>query len=184
MMKKIILLSIIGVFTFACVDFNRDHLLQKVAKMDQQLLEIEGKLKDERLNEVSAIKLKTMQTELRIKQNLHLDTIDIALAKKLDAYKVMRRSIKPMLQQYLKVREGIKEEKRVLKQLRKDIKEGRGERNRYVEYIRFERQKVRQLSSLTTDYLRTKEQFFKDYARLYPPIEAFSYSLLQKKQNR
>jgi hypothetical protein len=108
----------------------------------------------------------------------------MALAKKLDAYKVMRRSIKPMLQQYLKVREGIKEEKRVLKQLRKDIKEGRGERNRYAEYIRFERQKVQQLSTLTTEYLRTKEKFFNDYARLYPPIEAFSYTLLQKKQNR
>jgi hypothetical protein len=136
------------------------------------------------MNDVSAIKLKTMQTELRIKQNLYLDTIDMALAKKLDAYKVMRRSIKPMLQQYLKVREGIKEEKRVLKQLRKDIKEGRGERNRYAEYIRFERQKVQQLSTLTTEYLRTKEQFFEDYASMYPPIEAFSYTLLQKKQNR
>ena len=89
-----------------------------------------------------------------------------------------------MLQQYLKVKEGIKEEKRVLKQLRKDINEGRGERNRYAEYIRFERQKVSQLSSLTTEFLRTKEQFFKDYALLYPPIEAFSRTLLQKKQNR
>mgnify|MGYP000247283509 FL=1 len=89
-----------------------------------------------------------------------------------------------MLQQYLKVKEGIKEEKRVLKQLRKDINEGRGERNRYAEYIRFERQKVSQLSSLTTEFLRAKEQFFKDYALLYPPIEAFSRTLLQKKQNR
>jgi hypothetical protein len=184
MIKKFVLLTFIGVFTFACVDFNREQLLQKVAKMDQQLLDLEGKIKDERMNDVSAIKLKTMQTELRIKQNLHLDTIDMALAKKLDAYKVMRRSIKPMLQQYLKVREGIKEEKRVLKQLHKDIKEGRGARNRYAEYIRFERRKVSQLGALTTEYLRTKEQFFKDYARLYPPIEAFSRTLLQKKQNR
>ena len=71
-----------------------------------------------------------------------------------------------------------------MKQLRKDINEGRGERNRYAEYIRFERQKVSQLSSLTTEFLRTKEQFFKDYALLYPPIEAFSRTLLQKKQNR
>lgn len=183
-MKKFILLSFVGVLTFACVDFNRDQLLHKVAKLDQQLVDLEGKLQDERMNDVATIKLNTMQTELRIKQNLHLDTIDMALAKKLDAYKVMRRSIKPMLQQYLKVREGIKEEKRVLKQLSKDIKEGRGERNRYAEYIRFERRKVRQLSSLTTEYLRLKEQFFKDYARLYPPIEAFSRTLLQKKQNR
>lgn len=183
-MKKFILLSVVGLLTFACVDFNRDQLLQKVSKMDQHLLVLEDKLKDERMHDIATIKLNTMQTELRVKQNLHLDTINMELAKKLDAYKVMRRSIKPMLQQYLKVREGIKEEKRVLKQLTKDIKEGRGERNRYAEYISFERQKVSQLSSLTTDYLRSKEQFFKDYARLYPPIEAFSRTLLQKNQNR
>ena len=183
-MKNYILLLVVGLLTFACVDFNRDQLLQKVSKMDQHLLVLEDKLKDERMNDVATIKLNTMQTELRVKQNLHLDTINMELAKKLDAYKVMRRSIKPMLQQYLKVREGIKEEKRVLKQLTKDIKEGRGERNRYAEYVRFERQKVSQLSSLTTEYLRSKEQFFKDYARLYPPIEAFSRTLLQKNQNR
>lgn len=183
-MKKFILLSFVGVLTFACVDFNRDQLLQKVAKMDKHLIVLEGKLKDERMNELSAIKLNTMQTELRVKQNLHLDTIDLALAKKLDAFKVMRKSIKPMMQQYLQVKEGIKEERRVLKQLRGDIKEGRGERNRYGEYLRFERKKVSQLSSLTADYLRSKDQFFKDYARFYPPIEAFSRTLLQKNQNR
>jgi hypothetical protein len=183
-MKKFILLLFVSVLTFACVDFKRDQLLRKVAKMDRNLLVLVGKLKDDRMNDIASIKLNTIQTELRVKQNLHLDTIDMELAKKLDAYKVMRRSIKPMLQQYLKVKEGIKEEKRVLKQLRKDINEGRGERNRYAEYIRFERQKVSQLSSLTTEFLRAKEQFFKDYALLYPPIEAFSRTLLQKKQNR
>jgi len=183
-MKKFILLLFVSVLTFACVDFNRDQLLRKVAKMNQHLLDLEGKLKDPRMNDVSTIKVNTMQTELRVKQNLHLDTINMELAKKLDAYKVMRRSIKPMLQQYLNVKQGIEEEKRVLKQLRKDINEGRGERNRYAEYIRFERQKVSQLSSLTTEFLHAKEQFFKDYALLYPPIEAFSRTLLQKKQNR
>lgn len=183
-MKKFILLLFVSVLTFACVDFNRDQLLRKVAKMNQHLLDLECKLKDPRMNDVSTIKVNTMQTELRVKQNLHLDTINMELAKKLDAYKVMRRSIKPMLQQYLNVKQGIEEEKRVLKQLRKDINEGRGERNRYAEYIRFERQKVSQLSSLTTEFLHAKEQFFKDYALLYPPIEAFSRTLLQKKQKR
>ena len=183
-MKKFILLLVLGLLCFSCVDFNRDQLLQKVAKMDQQLLVLEGKLQDDRMKDVSTIKLNTIQTELLVKQNLHLDTINMELAKKLDAYKLMRRSIKPLLQQYLKVREGIKEEKRVLKQLTKDIKEGRGARNRYAEYIRFERQKVSQLKALTTEYLRSKEKFFKDYARLYPPIEAFSLQLLQKNQNR
>jgi hypothetical protein len=95
----------------------------------------------------------------------------------------MRKSIKPMMQQYMQVRNGIKEEKRVLKRLRQDIQDGRGERQRYAAYIRFERQKVKQLGQLSTDYLRSKEKFFSEYARLYPSVEAFSQTLLKKQRS-
>ena len=72
----------------------------------------------------------------------------------------------------------------MLQRLRKDIAEGRGERHRYTEYIRFERQKITQLQLLCKDFLRAKDQFYKDYERLYPPIEAFSQTLLRKNQQR
>jgi hypothetical protein len=169
-------------FFTACADLQREQHLGQIAQLHRKLDRIESTLPDKRLNEISAIKNNTMQTELRIKQNLHLDTIDIALAKRLDAYKLMRKSIKPMMQQYMQVREAINEEQVVLKRLKQDIQDGRGERQRYASYIRFERQKVKQISQLSADYLRAKEKFFADYARLYPSVEAFSRSLLQKKQ--
>lgn len=181
-MKKWFFVFVGMLMLWSCADLQREQHLEKIAQLQKKLRALENTLPDQRLNDISTIKVNTMQTELRIKQNLHLDTIDVELAKKLDAYKLMRKSIKPMMQQLMKVRDGIKEEKEVLKHLKQDIQDGRGARQRYAEYIRFERQKVQQLSQLNADCLRAKEKFFSEYQRLYPSVEAFSQTLLQKKQ--
>jgi septation ring formation regulator EzrA len=183
-MKNLLFLIIFLSTLLSCADLNRDKFLGELTQLDHKLEEIEAMLKEAQLNEVSTIKNNTMQTELRVKQNLYLDTIDMKLAKQLDAFKVMRRSVKPLMQQYTKIKQGVKEEKQVLKRLRMDINDGRGERQRYAEYIRFERQKVKQLQLLSKDFLRAKDHFFKDYERLYPPVEAFSRTLLRKNQQR
>lgn len=183
-MKKSIFLVLMAVIFSACADLRKDQLFQKIEALNQKLEKLEGELKDTRLNDVATIKNNTMQTELRIKQNLHLDTVNMELAKKLDAYKLMRKSIKPVMQQLVKIRQGISEEKEVLQQLKNDIQDGRGKRDRYEEYIKFEAQKVAQLDALTKDFIRAKNKFFTDYKRLYPPVTAFADSLLKKNLNR
>lgn len=179
-MKKWFIVFLAVLLISSCADLQREQFVGQIAQLNRKLNQIEGRLVDKRLNDIATIKNNTIQTELRIKQNLHLDTIDLKLAKKLDAYKLMRKSIKPMMQQYMQVRNGIKEEKGVLKRLNQDIEAGHGERQRYAAYIRFERQKVKQLGQLSTDYLRSKEKFFSEYARLYPSVEAFSQTILKK----
>jgi hypothetical protein len=181
-MKKWFFVFLGTLLLSSCADLQREQYLKQVLRLQKKAQLLESNLPDSRLKDISTIKVNTIQTELRIKQNLQLDTIDMALAKKLDAYKLMRKSIKPMMQQYMQVRNGIKEEKGILKQLSQDIQNGRGERKQYAAYIRFERQKVKQLSQLSADYLRAKEKFFSEYARLYPSVEAFSQTLLKKKQ--
>ena len=183
-MKKSIFLFLLTIVFSACADLRKDHLFGEIKTLNQKLEKLEGELKDTRLNDVATIKNNTMQTELRIKQNLHLDTVNMELAKKLDAYKLMRKSIKPVMQQLVKIRQGISEEKEVLQQLKKDINDGRGQRDRYEEYIKFEAQKVAQLEALTKDFTSAKNKFFTDYKRLYPPVAAFADSLLKKNLNR
>ena len=96
-MKKLFFLFTGLSLLLSCADMQRDQFLKQLNKLDKQLLQIESKLEEEQIEDISSIKSKTMQTELRIKQNLHLDTINMALAKQLDAYKVMRRSVKPLM---------------------------------------------------------------------------------------
>ena len=182
-MKKIIYLVLLLGFTLvSCADLQREQHLRQLAKQHSKLQDLSAQLDRNTITEVAQIKNNTIQTELRIKQHLHLDTINLELAQKLEAYKLMRKSIKPLMQQFVKIRKGIKEEKHTLLNLKQDIKAGRGNRQHYGDYIRFERQKIKQLQALTNDYLIARKTFYKDYKRLYPSIEAFSLELLNKDQ--
>ena len=108
-MKNLFFLSLFSVLFTSCVDLKKERLVKNVSRLNTKLEQIAARSKDSRMDSISNIKINTIQTELRIKQNLHLDTINISLAKQLDAYKVMRKSIKPLMQQYLQLRTVIKE---------------------------------------------------------------------------
>ncbi len=183
-MKKLLLVfAVLGLLT-ACSDIEKEQQLKRVQQELKKLDQLSKKLEDPRLQEISTFKVNTIQTELKIKQNLYLDTINLELAQQLDAFKVMRRSIKPLMKQFQKINVGIREEKTALKLLSQDIDQGRGERQRYNEFIQFEHNKVQQLAALTTDFERAKTQFFKDYKRLYPPVNALANQLVEKAARR
>jgi replicative superfamily II helicase len=183
-MKKLLMLFFaVGVLS-ACSDLNKEQQLKRIEQEQKRLDLLSEKIKDKRMDDVSAFKINTMQTELKIKQNLHLDTINMELAKQLNAYKVMYRSIQPLIKQFQQLKSGIKEEKQTLKLLNQDIKQGRGERHRFDEFIKFEHNKVEQLAALSTDYLRAKAQLFDDYYRLYPSVNALANQLVAKAERR
>jgi hypothetical protein len=179
-MKKLLMLFLAVSVLSACADLNKELQLKHIEQEQKRLDLLSEKIKDKRMDDVSAFKINTMQTELKIKQNLYLDTINMELAKQLDAYKVMRRSIKPILKQYRQLKSGIQEERQVLKQLYQDVEQGRGERHRFDEFIKFEHNKVEQLAALSTDYLRAKAQLFDDYYRFYPSVNALANQLVAK----
>lgn len=183
MKRLIVLFAVIGLLA-ACSDLEKEQQIKRVQQEQKKLAQLTKKLEDKRIQDISTFKVNTMQTELKIKQNLYLDTINLELAQQLDAFKVMRRSIKPLMKQYHKIKAGIREEKAVLKLLSQDIEQGRGERQRYDEFIQFEHNKVEQLAALTTDFQRAKTQFFNDYKRLYPPVDALANQLVEKASRR
>jgi hypothetical protein len=108
-MKKLLMLFLAVSVLSACADLNKELQLKRIEQEQKRLDLLSEKIKDKRMDDVSAFKINTMQTELKIKQNLYLDTINMELAKQLDAYKVMRRSIKPILKQYRQLKSGIQE---------------------------------------------------------------------------
>jgi hypothetical protein len=183
-MKKLLFVFAVLGLLVSCSDLEKEQQIKRVQQAQKKLDQLTKKLEDKRIQDISTFKVKTMQTELKIKQNLYLDTINLELARQLDAFKVMRRSIKPLMKQYQKIKTGIREEKAVLKLLSQDIEQGRGERQRYNEFIQFERNKVEQLAALTTDFERAKMQFFNDYKRLYPPVNALANQLVEKASRR
>ncbi|MEY4350466.1 MAG: hypothetical protein RL078_513 [Bacteroidota bacterium] len=179
-MNKLLIVFTLVSFLTSCADINKEQQLKRIQQEQKRLDQLAEQIKDKRMDEVSSLKVNTMQTELKIKQHLHLDTINLDLAQQLDAYKLMRKSINPITKQLRQLRTGIKEEKTVLKLLAQDVELGRGERQRFDEFIKFEHNKVDQLAALTKEYLRAKAKLFEDYYALYPPVNALANQLQEK----
>jgi hypothetical protein len=103
------------------------------------------------------------------------------LAKKLNEYKVMRRALGPLGAQFQKGKKSLGEERETLKKLRTDIENGSGEREKYGDYISFEREKVKKISILIDDYVKQKNKNMNTFLTLHPELNEFSLSLLTKK---
>jgi len=178
-MRILFVLSIIG-FLSSCADLNKEKQLKKVALLNISLDSLEKELSVVKIDSMESLKLSTSTVELRIKTYLFSDKIDVELSGKMNAYKRMRRALNPLGKAYSKVKNGIMEERGVLKNLKADIENGFGEREKYDEYIAFETNKISSLSVLLNDYKEQKEVVFKTYNQLHDELYMFSMELMAK----
>lgn len=168
-------------FTFsACVDLKKDAYINRISKLERTLSITERKLHMNKLVSLPELKRQTGDVELRIKNYLVLDTMDLVTGKKIQAYKIMIKNWKPIGKQYSQLKNGIKEERRTLKNLRKDIEAGAGDRASYEQYLRFEKNKVMQLDVLLQEYVRLKKETLQTYHSLHKELNHFSLKLLRK----
>ena len=185
-MKRIFIFGIlltINLALFSCSDLKKGEYLKSIEQMNTALDSIQTVLIENQIDTLPALTVAAMGVELRIKNNYYADTIDIALGKKMDAFKVMRKRLGPLGSTYNTIRLGVEDEKKTLKDLRSDIENGDGVRSKYGEYVHFEQQKVGQLRSLLKEYVSEKEKALKTFNELYDELNAFSMSLLQKPTN-
>ena len=134
-------LLIAGLLSVACSDFAKKDQLVKITDLQKKISALEGQVTKNKIAKISEIKLATSEVELRIKKNLYLDTINLELGKKMDDYKVMRRSFEPLAKSYSQLIKGINEERLALNNLKLDVQNGEGDRGKYNEYIAFETNK-------------------------------------------
>jgi hypothetical protein len=144
------------------------------------MLLIENERTVNEIDTLTALKIATNAVEIRIKNYLVLDTINLVLGKKMDAYKMMRRSLKPLGKQNSQLKQAIREEQKTLKALRSDIENGSGSRDKYESYILFEKNKLNQLQILLDEYLRLKKETMATYRELHPELNQLSLDLVRK----
>jgi len=165
---------------FSCADLKKDEQLQRISKLEQRLSDIEKiRIKNE-IDTLTALKIATNAVEIRIKNYLVLDTINLVLGKKMDTYKIMRRNLKPLGKQNSQLKMAIREERRTLNALKSDIENGSGSREKYESYILFEKNKIRQLDVLLKEYLRLKKETLETFCKLHPELNQLSLDLLRK----
>ena len=183
-MKYVLLFLPIVILFYSCSDLKKGEQLQSISEMYKSLDSIETVLIENQIDTLPALIVATMGVELRIKNNYYADTIDMALGKKMDAFKVLRKSLQPLGNTYNTVRIGVKEEREILKKLKKDIEQGNGDRQKYGEYVLFEQNKVGQLRSLLREYVEQKNKTMTNFDELNTELNAFSLSLLDKPKKK
>jgi hypothetical protein len=168
------------ILLFSCSDLKKDEQLQRINKLEQRLSDIEkARIKNE-IDTLTALKIATNAVEIRIKNYLVLDTINMVLGKKMDTYKIMRRNLKPLGKQNSQLKTAIREERRTLAALKADIENGSGSRDKYESYILFEKNKISQVEVLLKEHLRLKEETLDTYRKLHPELNQLSLDLLRK----
>lgn len=169
-----------GLFLTSCIDLETSKQLETIASLNQTLDSIETVFNEHPFDSISIISTNAYAVENRIKKNYHSDTINMEFGRKMDAFKVMRRTFGPLTKSMKLIPESIELEKLKLKELKTDIENGDGKREKYAEYVTFEEVKVSQLRALLNDYVETKETAKKTYNDYYDELNDFSMSLLKK----
>ena len=180
MKPSVFLFLTCGILFFSCSDLKKDEQLKRISTLEKRILLIENERIVNEIDTLTSLKIATNAVEIRIKNYLVLDTINLVLGKKMDAYKMMRRSLKPLGKQNSQLKQAIREEQKTLKALRSDIENGSGSRDKYESYILFEKNKLNQLQILLDEYLRLKKETMTTYRELHPELNQLSLDLVRK----
>lgn len=167
-------------FLSSCMDLKTSEQLETIESMNQTIDSLETVFNKNKLDSVAKISLNAYGVENRIKNNYNSDTINMEFGRKMDAFKVMRRNLKPLGKALSTIPTSIDEERAKLKELQADIENGNGKREKYAEFISFEKNKVEQLKTLVSEYVEIKDNSLKTYNDLYTELNDFSMSLLKQ----
>lgn len=179
---KHLVFSLITFTLFSCTDLEKGKYIDSIKTMNGTLDSIQTVLAANKIDSISSMTNAAYVVESRIKTNYVSDTINMSLGKKMDAYKVMGRTLGSLGRSYTIINRGVITERETLINLKSDIENGNGEREKYGEFVQFEKVKVNQLVTLLSQYLSEKKKSLKTFRELHTELELFSLSLLKKKK--
>lgn len=80
--RSITFLLSLSILVVSCSDLKKDEQLKRISKLEKGLALIEKQRLKNEIDTLTALKIATNAVEIRIKNYLVLDTIDLVLGKK------------------------------------------------------------------------------------------------------
>ena len=161
MMKKT--LFFIVLLLISCSDLRKEDQLAKLKTLQDKLRTSQNKFQAAFIDSLHVMTTISSDLERSLKQNYTSDTVDIALGKRVDDYKRMRRMFGSLGNFGSKLKRAYAEQEKQLQSLFLDIENGYGERNKYDTYIDLERKKNEQVFVLLQEYLLLKKDALEIY---------------------
>jgi hypothetical protein len=171
--------------------------------METSLDSIQKVLDENKIDTLAGLRIAANAVETRIKNYYFSDTIDVELGKKMDRYKQIRKAIDTESEEgetgeeeegeakfqtigkgFSMISQGIKAERKSLSQLKSDIENGYGKRDKYNEYVSFEQEKVRQLHVLLDEYVKLKVETTKAFNEIHQDLLDFSMEQYRKNKDK
>ena len=174
------ILLVIFSFLFSCSDIEKDRQVKKINGLTKSVEKLKIALTQYKISNVPEKKLAVYTVIKRIKSYYFTDTIDYQFAKKMNSYKVVKKSLKNLDGDYEKIRIALREEKIALRKLKSDIINCFGQREKYDEYISFEKNKTKKIKSLLDEYIYKKKEFTIAFDSLHPVLNDYSILLEEK----
>ena len=165
---------------FSCSDIEKDRQVKKINVLTNSVEKLKIALSQNKISNVPEKKLAVYTVIKRIKSYYFTDTIDYQFAKKMNSYKVARKSLIILDSDYEKIRIGLREEKIALRKLKSDVLNGFGQREKYDEYISFEKNKTKKIKILLDEYIYKKKEFTIAFDSLHPVLNDYSIRLEEK----
>ncbi len=174
------ILLVIFSFLFSCSDIEKDRQVKKINGLTNSVEKLKIAQTQNKISNVPEKKLAVYTVIKRIKSYYFTDTIDYQFAKKMNSYKAARKSLMILDGDYEKIRLALREEKIALRKLKSDVINGFGQREKYDEYISFEKNKTKKIKILLDEYIYKKKEFTIAYDSLHPVLNDYSIRLEEK----
>ncbi|MDX1651262.1 MAG: hypothetical protein R3277_02145 [Brumimicrobium sp.] len=175
-------IAVITLLLWSCQDKEKEKYLQEVEGMEQRLDSLKTVALEKRVDTIPQVVLSVRNTISKVKDNYYADTIDMQIAQMMNQYKDIRKILSSNTGNYAKVNTTIPEVEQKLKDLEHDIEKGVGDREKYQEYINFEKKKIEEIESVLNYYIETNEKYLNKYDSLHPIVLNFIEDLKMKNE--
>ena len=165
-------------FLFACVDLKKSSQIETIQRISKSLDSMQIVLHQHPIDIVKEQEQIYFKLEQKIRKNVDVsDTINLDFGKKLDEIKFMREKFQPLEIVYKQLGKDIKNEAKILKNLKLDISKSNGERGEYQKNLDFELEKFSKLKVQLEDYTNTRKDIITIFNQNKQEFENFVNSL-------
>lgn len=178
---KYLFILIIGALIISCKDEQKQVYLNEISSMERELDSMQSLVDKHRVDTLSALISHIKNKTSEVQKNYYTDTVDYDVANMMNSFKLVRKGLSSNSGNLAKVRNSIPEVKEKLSDLRFDITKGVGKRNKYREYINYEKEKIKQIEEILSYYIETKEKYIVLYKETAPKVDAFIKELKSEK---
>lgn len=173
---------VLSVFLGSCKDAEKERHLAEIDAMNTQLDSLWSEIEQNDIDSIRSVSSTIESVIAKVQKNYFPDSIDLEIAGMMNKYKGVKKSLQYNSGNLAKAKAAIPEIKETLGNLRHDIENGAGNREKYSENVDFERGKVKQVDELLSFYFKARNESLTTFQEVHPKVSKFADELEAKRE--